>query len=501
MDSKNAIYSEVPEDVTKSFTISNNSCYGQVTSGNAADVLKVSNSCYGLATKSADRVSNACHKIALVILYIFVIAFLLALVGACVAFTMEISSVKSEKASSQTASSLQVVQDALVRRMENVENLMQQFTEMTLQSKVGYLQLNDTVQQLSAQLNYSLPALVRRIENVEDLIQQCRETLLELETAVEIQSNESYSAYLLLNHTIQELSLELSQGFSTIGGNIELLNISIESIDSSLGSANFPVPSCTALSPSSPSGYYWVTGSNGFAAQVYCDMTRSCGGVTGGWMRVAELDMTNSNQHCPNGLRQRTDSNIRTCEITSGAKCSSVIFNLQSLVMYSRICGMIQGYQVGSTDSFGNSGRGINPTIEQNYVDGISLTHGHPRQHIWTFAAAPDEVGTIPHHNCPCISTNLASRAIQPPSYVGDDYFCDTASVDRYIINHFYSDDPLWDGAGCGPLNTCCSFNSPPWFYKQLPEHTTDGVEMRMCRDQLGTDENIAIERVEIYVQ
>ena len=37
-------------------------------------------------------------------------------------------------------------------------------------------------------------------------------------------------------------------------------------------------------------------------------------------------------------------------------------------------------------------GRGDNPTIDSNYVDGVSLTHGsNPRQHIWTFAAALDE--------------------------------------------------------------------------------------------------------------
>ena len=49
-----------------------------------------------------------------------------------------------------------------------------------------------------------------------------------------------------------------------------------------------PVPTCAALPPSSPSGYYWVRASNGSAVRVYCDMTRSCGnGVTGGWTRVA----------------------------------------------------------------------------------------------------------------------------------------------------------------------------------------------------------------------
>ena len=47
------------------------------------------------------------------------------------------------------------------------------------------------------------------------------------------------------------------------------------------------------LSPSSPSGYYWVRAFNGSAARMYCDMTRSCGRVTGGWMRVAGHDCGN----------------------------------------------------------------------------------------------------------------------------------------------------------------------------------------------------------------
>ena len=93
---------------------------------------------------------------------------------------------------------------------------------------------------------------------------------------------------------------------TAIDGNIQLLNVSIERINSSLGSgrhANLPAPSCAALPPSSPSGNYWVRASNGSPVRVYCDMTRSCGGVTGGWMKVAELDMTISSQECPSSLR------------------------------------------------------------------------------------------------------------------------------------------------------------------------------------------------------
>jgi hypothetical protein len=96
-----------------------------------------------------------------------------------------------------------------------------------------------------------------------------------------------------------------------------------------------PVSSCAALNDlpwSSPSGYYWVRASNGSALRVYCDMTRLCGGVTGGWMRLAELNMTNSSRQCPSGFRQRTDINRRTCvsNITSESHyChQSLIFTL-----------------------------------------------------------------------------------------------------------------------------------------------------------------------------
>ncbi len=92
-----------------------------------------------------------------------------------------------------------------------------------------------------------------------------------------------------------------------------------------------------------------------------------------------------------------------------------------------------------------------------------------------------------------------------PPSFVGNDYFCDTGNdgMEAQDPNsrRIYGDDPLWDGAGCGPLNTCCTFNNPPWFYKELPEPTTDDIEMSVCRDQISADENIAIEKVDIYIQ
>jgi hypothetical protein len=119
--------------------------------------------------------------------------------------------------------------------------------------------------------------------------------------------------------------------------------------------------------------------------------------------------------------------------------------------------------------------RDHDPTIDGNYVDGVSLTHGHPHQHIWTFAARVSE-------SCSC----TVGRA-SPPSFVGTDYFCD-------------SNTKLWQGCTASN-NSCCSFNNPPWFYRQLSQSTTDDIEMRVCRDEYRGDEDIQIQAIDLYVQ
>ena len=256
-----------------------------------------------------------------------------------------------------------------------------------------------------------------------------------------------------------------------------------------------PASSCAALPPSSLSGYYWVMASNGSAVRVYCDMTRSCGGVTGGWMRVAQLDMTNSSHQCPSPLRESNESNIRTCvrESTAGG-CSSTIFKTSN-INYRSVCGRIIAYQYGHPEAFHG---GITSDIDSHYVDGVSLTHGTPRKHIWTFAAASDELASS---TCLCIRSDLVNRTTAViPLFVGDDYFCDTGSQNQYQLI-LYSGDPLWDGAGCGHQSSCCSFNTPPWFYRQLPQPTTDDIEMRVCRDSRSSNEDIAIAIIDIYVR
>ena len=81
-----------------------------------------------------------------------------------------------------------------------------------------------------------------------------------------------------------------------------------------------PAASCKELKqtyPDTTSGYYWIrAGEDGTPIQVYCNMSLTCGGVTGGWMKVADFDMRDTSQSCPSGFFYRS-SPKRVCDITS----------------------------------------------------------------------------------------------------------------------------------------------------------------------------------------
>ena len=305
----------------------------------------------------------------------------------------------------------------------------------------------------------------------------------------------------VIQHTAMDIIANISNSFeqvlSPIMTKLDLLRLP--------GSTpSHPAVSCKEikeLSPTAPSGYYWLRGTGDSSVHMYCDMSRSCGGITGGWMRVAKLNMTNSSHTCPAGLKLLTTPKRLCTRVTDVVGCSSATFNLHG-IRYTHVCGKIIGYQQGTPDAFGpywwnKHHNNRNLTIDNKYVEGISLTHGHnPRKHIWTFAAALDEVQKN-HNVCPC--TNIHNTVTIPiPPYVGSDYFCDTAS-ETIAQNKFYPNDPLWDGQGCGRLNTCCSFNSPPWFMKELPSSTSDDIEMRLCASR-HHHEDIIFEVIELFV-
>ncbi len=269
--------------------------------------------------------------------------------------------------------------------------------------------------------------------------------------------------------------------------------------ESSLAHQDLLPGSCSELHTNSRSGYYLLAGNS--SEKVYCDMdrlSRGCGSQWG-WMRVANIDMTDPSQQCPEGFGLRPATSKRMCEMTrETAGCTSIVFPTHS-VQYSRVCGRVKAYQYGTPDAFAPYYYHRSYTVDDLYVDGVSITHGQsPRKHIWTFAAAVDETRSI-GTTCPCTNTTTTYLGVVPP-FIGNDYFCDTGSRQNYQLI-LYSEDPLWDGEGCGPTSSCCQFNSPPWFCKELPQPTTDNIEVRLCREERRSNEDTPFELIDLYVQ
>ena len=297
---------------------------------------------------------------------------------------------------------------------------------------------------------------------------------------------------------VQQMSVQLEQ-LQQLAQQLQETQMALQQ-QVSMGTFQNPAPSCKHIHqahPNSSSGDYWIQTAPGYAVQVYCDMERVCGcGGTAGWMRVADLDMTRQGEECPAGLRLSSRSNKRLCGRT-GIGCISTTFSSRG-VEYSRVCGKVIGYQFASTDGFEPYYHSRSLTLNDSFLDGIVLTHSSPRNHIWSFAANLNQIRTN-QHGCPCSSADGSFTGTLPP-FTGNDYFCDSGSRHpaRYI---FYDGDPLWDGEGCRESYTCCEFNNPPWFCKDLPQTTTDDIELRICCNEALSNEDVLIETVDIYIQ
>ena len=367
-------------------------------------------------------------------------------------------------------------------------------------------ELKDFIQSLQLQLNSSneqLQLQASELEEAQNFTQNLQLQLNSSNEQLQLQASELevaqrfiQSLQLQLNETV-ELRESLQNDFQLFieeqQTNELLTQNHIQGIEQKLN--NLFVHSCKDLPQGSPSGYYYIVTNSSEVIRVYCDTsTRNCSCSTlGGWMRVANLDMTDPTQQCPDGFKQinRTEPPLRTCGRPDGTYgCVSTTFKAHG-IEYSRVCGRIVGYQIGSPSGFLYQSEGI----DSHYVSGISLTHGQPRQHIYTFANAAGEGYTS--EVCPCIQGGTDTV----PQFVGSDYFCDSAVRGSSVtVGLFYSYDPLWDGQGCGSTSTCCEFNNPPWFCTQLPQSTTNDIELRLCENGPPNHDESPFEIVELYI-
>ena len=275
---------------------------------------------------------------------------------------------------------------------------------------------------------------------------------------------------------------------------------------SALGScAANPAASCKQIAEQRPdalSGDYWIRLCNGTAMQVYCDMNSRCCNSSSGWMRAAFVNMSDPSQECPAGLQLDSLADRRVCAKKVGAGCSSIFFPMFFLP-YTRICGRMIAYQEGTTDGFWQYSRDQTITLDNNYIDGYSITVGYPRTHVWSFASSNTEggAGADSEFSCPCARTDVVTNSIVPP-FIGNEYFCESGTSNGWAQhNIFYGDDPLWDGTDCPDNSECCTLNNPPWFCKELENEFRSDIEVRYCGDEGLDNEEVPLELIELFVQ
>ena len=255
---------------------------------------------------------------------------------------------------------------------------------------------------------------------------------------------------------IREYSMNSSLKDSTENKRIDFI------LNTALGRSKvFPAPSCQAIKMSYPtykSNYYWVTTSSG-SRRVYCDLTMVCGNITGGLTRVVVLNKETRPDIC---YREQFGFDRNGCvRNTEEAGCSHIVFPV--LNAYSHICGTVESSIFGYPDAFNGKVRFPQITINDNYVDGISLTYGKApnRTHIWTFAA--DRYDTCRQH---------------PPSFVGNNFSCL-----KWLL--------------CSTSSQSCTHS----FYVKLPKPIKEDIELRLCRDQHRHNEGIYLGNLELYVR
>ena len=238
------------------------------------------------------------------------------------------------------------------------------------------------------------------------------------------------------------------------------------------------------------SGYYLIL-QGCHPTLTYCEAPRSLCGLRRNWRLVTYINMDQQGAVCPPRLRQihNTATNKSACGKTVNRGCSSVTYHAGAK-NYTDVCGRIRGYQHGPMNAFVSAYRGHN--IDSHYVDGISITTGSPRRHLWTYAVRRNESrGEF----CPC--GNIPGLNVYIPPFVNNHYYCEAGFV-RTKYGKTAWDDPLWDGEGCTVAgNQCCERYG--WFHRDIPP-TTDNIEVRWCGNFGRSFKDVYTDLVEIWV-
>jgi len=93
--------------------------------------------------------------------------------------------------------------------------------------------------------------------------------------------------------------------------------------------------------------------------------------------------------------------------------------------------GKLHGYQKGNPSAFAFN-RTPTHSIDDIYLDGVSITIGKPHKHVWSYGVGLSQLHNTMLYkiNCPCAKFPGAN----PPVYVGDHYYCKFGSCSYIFI-------------------------------------------------------------------
>jgi len=145
-------------------------------------------------------------------------------------------------------------------------------------------------------------------------------------------------------------------------------------------------------------GYYLVSSKWTFCNMLKINLFPTCAGILGNWKRIVRLDVS-AGQSCPTGWRKiYYGSGIGYCRVVldNPQVCSTALFSTNGM-SYQNICGRVRGYQRGGPGGFAGAHR-HQSSIDDSYLDGVSITRGNPREHIWSFVVGASDGENHPVH-------------------------------------------------------------------------------------------------------
>lgn len=224
-------------------------------------------------------------------------------------------------------------------------------------------------------------------------------------------------------------------------------------------------------------------------------------------------------RECPDSWIKASnkDGTITGCHSRIVGECSPLFIEVGS-TKFNSVCAKAVGYQMGFPDAYAITS--LPHSADSLYADGLSITYGFPRYHIWTYAvgSSRNKIYETYAPTCPCTGGQPS------PAFVGSYQYCDsgysTAPPSKSLANiqaHDYTvyseinnDTSLW-GDDC----VCCKYGTrppvdvdpnvkAPWFARhnlQLEGEVTKRFEVRLCEHEIDMQEGALLTEFELYIK